>query len=120
VETGNVSEAPIDIATYRALEEAAGAEFVAELVGTFLDEAPRMSAQLDAALASGDQETFRRTAHSLKSNSMTFGALALGALARHLELRAGEVVTAGDGRALDALRAEHVRVALALAELKDA
>ena len=120
METGNVSATPIDIPTYRALEEAAGAEFVAELVGTFLDEAPRMTVQLAAALASGDQEAFRRTAHSLKSNGMTFGALSLGALARDLELRAEEVVRSGDASALDALLAEHARVAQALAELRDA
>jgi HPt (histidine-containing phosphotransfer) domain-containing protein len=114
-----MSDAAIDAATFRELQEAAGAEFVAELVGTFLDEAPRMTNALAAALAAGDADAFRRTAHSLKSNAATFGALRLAALARELEQRAAGVVAAGDARALDALLAEHARVASALAELKD-
>jgi HPt (histidine-containing phosphotransfer) domain-containing protein len=115
-----MADAAIDAATFRALEDAAGAEFVAELVGTFLDEAPRMTEALAAALAAGDVETFRRTAHSLKSNSMTFGAMALGALARGLELDARDVVQAGDPGALFALAAEQQRVAAALKELRNA
>jgi HPt (histidine-containing phosphotransfer) domain-containing protein len=115
-----MDEPAIDVATYRALEEAAGAEFVAELVGTFLDEAPRMAAQLRSALAGGDEEAFRRTAHSLKSNSMTFGAVALGQLARDLELRSRDVVKASDPAALEPLLAEQRRVAAALAELRHA
>jgi len=46
-----MTDPAIDVATFRSLQEAAGAEFVAELVGTFLDEAPRMTGQLAAALA---------------------------------------------------------------------
>jgi HPt (histidine-containing phosphotransfer) domain-containing protein len=113
-------DAVIDVATFRALEEAAGAEFVAELVRTFLDEAPRMTGQLAAALAAHDEEMFRRAAHSLKSNSLTFGAMALGALARGLELDARDVVKAGDPGALVALAAEQQRVAAALEELRNA
>ena len=46
-----------------------------------------MLAELRSARAAGDAERFRRAAHSLKSNSNTFGALALGAQARALELK---------------------------------
>ena len=59
-----------------------------ELVDTFLEEAPRMLDELRAALAAKDADRFRRAAHSLKSNSNTFGALKLGAMARDLELSA--------------------------------
>ena len=45
-----------------------------------------MLAELKRALAADQAEPFRRAAHSLKSNANTFGALALGALARELEL----------------------------------
>ena len=45
-----------------------------------------MLAELRARSRNGDAERFRRAAHSLKSNSNTFGALTLGALARELEL----------------------------------
>ena len=75
----------IDVAQLRGLEAEAGREFVAELVSTFLDEAPHMLAALRESQASGDVETFRRSAHSLKSNALTFGADPLGAAARELE-----------------------------------
>ena len=76
----------IDPVTFEALQQTAGAEFVGELVDTFLEEAPAMMAELRDALAAGNADTFRRAAHSLKSNSLTFGAVTLGALARDLEL----------------------------------
>jgi HPt (histidine-containing phosphotransfer) domain-containing protein len=79
------SEPVIDIAAYRELEESAGAEFAAELVATFLEEAPSMLAELRAAHAASDAGTFRRVAHSIKSNGATFGAISLSNLARELE-----------------------------------
>ncbi len=69
-----MSETTIDRATFEALQQTAGAEFVGELVDTFLSEAPLMQQDLRAALAAGDADRFRRAAHSLKSNSLTFGA----------------------------------------------
>ena len=70
-----------------------------ELVDTFLTEAPLMLAELRSALADGNSDRFRRAAHSLKSNSNTFGATALGAMARELELTAADRVAAGDTHA---------------------
>ena len=107
----------IDQATFEELRGTAGAEFVGELIDTFLAEAPSMLASLDRALAERNAGDFRRAAHSLKSNSNTFGALALGALARELELSGIDPVPASP---LAALRIEYVRVAAALAELRHA
>jgi HPt (histidine-containing phosphotransfer) domain-containing protein len=76
----------IDRATFEALEQTTGADFVRELVDTFLQEAPAMLDELRNALAAKDADKFRRSAHSLKSNGNTFGALTLGAMARELEL----------------------------------
>ena len=111
------SNTVIDSTTFTELQEAAGAEFVAELVGTFLEEAPGMLAELRDALAVRDGERFRRAAHSLKSNSQTFGATALGALAREIELRGLGAEPARDGAALDALDAAYAQAASALKEL---
>ena len=77
---------------------------------TFLEEAPAMLAELRDALAAGDADTFRRAAHSLKSNSHTFGALALGALARDLELGGLDAGRAA-GRARSRSTSEYARVA---------
>jgi signal transduction histidine kinase/DNA-binding response OmpR family regulator len=79
------AEPVIDLDTYRALEATAGPDFAAELVGTFLEDAPSMLAELRAAHAASDPDTFRRVAHSIKSNGATFGAVALSEFARELE-----------------------------------
>ena len=109
------SETAIDPATFAELEESAGADFVQELVQTFLEEAPPMLQALREAQAAGDAEAFRRHAHSLKSNGLTFGAIALGAQARALEL-GGLPAAQPPSDALDVLEAEWTRVAAALQE----
>lgn len=108
-----MAEPTIDLPTFTELQAAAGAEFVTELVGTFLEEAPTMLAELRSAQVAGAADTFRRAAHSLKSNSHTFGATRLGELARDLEL--GGLID--DTAPLDALEAEYQLVAAALTEL---
>jgi HPt (histidine-containing phosphotransfer) domain-containing protein len=105
----------IDVATFRELQDTAGADFVAELVDTFFEEAPGMLAALRAAQAASDADAYRRAAHSLKSNSLTFGATALAAAARVQEL--GGIGSVAD---VDALDAEYARAAAALRELRDA
>ena len=110
----------IDRATFEALKETTGAEFVLELVDTFLQEAPSMLDELRRALAAQDADKFRRAAHSLKSNSNTFGALRLGAMARELELGGLPKANENRGQPLDALAEEYSRVAAALTELRHA
>ena len=103
----------IDMAIYNELCETAGAEFAAELAGTFLEEAPGMLAELRSAQAASSGDAFRRAAHSLKSNGNTFGATRLAEMARELELN-GLIAEAAP---LDALDAEYQRVVAALTEL---
>jgi HPt (histidine-containing phosphotransfer) domain-containing protein len=109
----------IDAARFAELQATAGADFVVELIDTFLAEAPGMLAELRAARAAGDADGYRRAAHSLKSNANTFGATALGAQARAIEL-AGLGEPAADAALLGALEAEYARAARALQELRDA
>jgi HPt (histidine-containing phosphotransfer) domain-containing protein len=108
----------IDLATYAELQDTAGAEFVLELVDTFLDEAPGMLAELRSARAAADADRFRRAAHSIKSNANAFGALTLAALARELELKGLATDPAGNDAAIDALGAELGRAAAALKDLR--
>ena len=115
-----MTQSPIDPATFEDLQQTAGKEFVRELIDTFLAEAPVMLATLDRAYAARSAAEFRRAAHSLKSNGNTFGALALGVLARELELADVDAVRAAGAGSVEALRAEYARVAAALAELRDA
>jgi len=111
-----MTQPTIDQTTFEELKATAGAEFVSELVDTFLAEAPAMLADLRSSLAAGNADSFRRAAHSLKSNSNTFGALALGAMAKNLELTGIAPAAAANGATLDALAAEYARVAAALME----
>jgi HPt (histidine-containing phosphotransfer) domain-containing protein len=115
-----MSETTIDRATFEALQQTAGVEFVGELVDTFLQEAPAMMAELRSAFTADNADGFRRAAHSLKSNSLTFGALQLGAMARELELGGLAPVRDAGSKPLDALAEEYARVASALAELRNA
>ena len=77
-------------ATFEELKSLSGADFVNELIDAFLDDAPTMIQSMQSALKTKDTDTFRRNAHSLKSNAYTFGATELGELAKELELMARE------------------------------
>jgi HPt (histidine-containing phosphotransfer) domain-containing protein len=110
----------IDRRTFAELQANAGADFVGELVDTFGEEAPQLLAELRAAFAARDEasaagaaERFRRAAHSLKSNSNTFGATGLAELARALELGGRPA----DAAPLDALQSEFERTLQALRTL---
>lgn len=103
----------IDPHTFDELQANAGADFVAELVDTFAEEAPLLLAEMRAALAAGAAERFCRAAHSLKSNSSTFGASHLAATARDLELGGLPV----DARGVDAAAREFETTLAALRAL---
>jgi len=80
----------IDKATFEELKQISGDDFINELIDAFLDDAPNMLNNMKNALEAKDVESFRRNAHSIKSNANTFGALELGALAKELEFMAKE------------------------------
>lgn len=102
----------IDDNVLQELGQSAGEDFMAELAGTFFEEAPDMLAGMRLALQTGNTESFRRNAHSLKTNAHTFGAMALGALARELELGA----LPADGAGVAALEDAYSKVVVALKE----
>lgn len=100
----------IDRATFEELKQISGADFINELIDAFLDDGPHMISQMETALAAGDVESFRRNAHSLKSNANTFGATELGVLSKELETMAKEN-NLDVGNRLDVLKQEFHRVA---------
>jgi histidine phosphotransfer protein HptB len=108
-----MAEKLIDHTIFTELQQTVGAEFVVELVDTFLEEAPQMLAELRSALTAQAAEPFRRAAHSLKTNANTFGALVLGNQARALE----QDGLPADGAALDILDAIYAETATALGAL---
>ena len=76
-----------------------------------------MLAEMKSALVAGQAETFRRAAHSLKSNANTFGALVLGQAARELEL--GGIDAGKLPGALDRIDQDYARARAALMGLRD-
>lgn len=80
----------INRTTFEELKQISGAGFINELIDAFLEQGPEMIQNMQNALAGADVESFRRNAHSLKSNAYTFGATELGDLARELEAMARE------------------------------
>jgi HPt (histidine-containing phosphotransfer) domain-containing protein len=112
-----VATSAIDPAVFAELQASAGADFVRELIDTFLEEAPPMLVELRETLAARRPEPFRRAAHSLKSNASTFGASTLATMARDLELQGLDAATPA---ALAALAQQYEVAAAELKALRDA
>lgn len=112
-----MSDGPIDLAVFRDLQDAMGADFVAELVTTFLDEAAGMRAEMKTAAEQGDADAFRRAAHSIKSNANVFGAVDLAEHTRRLELSEVPQTEAETAAVLAAFDTEYNRTTAALREL---
>jgi len=100
----------IDKATFEELKQMSGADFINELIDAFLEDGPHMIRQMETALAARDIESFRRNAHSLKSNANTFGATELGTLAKELETM-GKEKNLEVGNRLEILKQAFYRVA---------
>jgi HPt (histidine-containing phosphotransfer) domain-containing protein len=108
----------IDRATFDELKQMSGDDFINELIDTFLEDAPKMIAELKAGLSADNAETFRRAAHSMKSNAATFGAAQLAALAKELEMLGKENKLSETGDKLKALEEAYETVSRELEELK--
>jgi HPt (histidine-containing phosphotransfer) domain-containing protein len=80
----------LDLNTFNILKESTGEDFIAELIDAFFADTLTQMSDMKSAMAANDAETFRRAAHSLKSNAATFGATDLQALARELEMMGRE------------------------------
>ncbi|HEY0956207.1 MAG TPA: Hpt domain-containing protein [Roseateles sp.] len=110
----------IDEQVFAALVDSAGADFMPELIDSFLEDAPQGLAALRAATAAGDAVAFRREAHSLKSNGVTFGAQAFADAARELEHTPLAELGAAAAARVDALGVLFEAVAAELKERRHA
>jgi signal transduction histidine kinase/CheY-like chemotaxis protein len=89
------------------------------LTQEFYQDTERLLAQAQRALALGQAEELQRAAHSLKSTSATFGAMALSAAARELEHLARDGVLAGAASCIASAEAEFARARAALEAIPD-
>jgi HPt (histidine-containing phosphotransfer) domain-containing protein len=97
------------------LERVAGMEdLLEEMLRLFLEESGSMMAEVASAVAGGDPEQIRKSAHSLKGAFLTIAAGRGADLALELENlgREGRVEDAGD--VMDRLNEECTRVAAAV------
>lgn len=80
----------LDANTLASLLESVGGdeEFLGELFSAFAAEAPSLLETVEQAAASGDAESVRHAAHTLKSTSASLGALRLSAVSAEMETAA--------------------------------
>jgi HPt (histidine-containing phosphotransfer) domain-containing protein len=95
-----------------------GAGFLDELLPTFLEDSRELVHTMRRALGEKDVDTFRRAAHSLKSNAASFGAVTLSTLARDLEALAKSGSLDGAAPRLERLAGECAQVTRALREIE--
>lgn len=78
----------IDRSRFEAFQDSLGPgsdDFIADLIGDFLTEANRFRAEIHAGILEDDADSVRRAAHTLSSNSRTFGAENLASTCRDIE-----------------------------------
>ena len=110
----------LDQATLESLMDRVGgdAEFMAELIDTYVADAPQQLEALNASLAIGDVDGLVRPAHTLKSSSASLGALRLTERCRQLELTAKAGSLDGATESIEGIAAELELVVAALEHTK--
>jgi CheY-like chemotaxis protein/HPt (histidine-containing phosphotransfer) domain-containing protein len=110
--------AKLDASAIESLRELDGDGFLAEVIDTFLSDAPALVATLRTTHQQGDNEQLRRTAHTLKSNGETLGAGRFSDLCRALEERARSGELDGTAELLDRIEREYAALEKTLAALR--
>ena len=108
----------INQATFDELKQMSGTDFINELIDTFLEDSPKLIEEMGSALKVDNVDSYRRAAHSLKSNAATFGANELSALAKELEMLGKENKINETGDRLRALEEAYESVRRELNGLK--
>ncbi len=109
----------IDLEAWETMKSMTERTFLVELIEVYLNDSPQLIEQMHLGLAAGEVETVRLAAHSLKSNSASFGANRLANAARELEMIAKGGTLEGAGAKLEAVEAEFSQLLPVLTELKN-
>jgi signal transduction histidine kinase/CheY-like chemotaxis protein len=110
--------ANLDASAVESLRDLGGEEFVAEVIDTFLSDAPALVETLRTTYEQGHTEGLRRAAHTLKSNGQTFGAGRFSKLCRELEERARSGELDGAAELVDRIEREYAALEQTLAALR--
>ena len=106
----------IDQATFTRLLDSLGGDvdFLSELVEAYLASSPGLFASMQQAIATGEAPALQRAAHSLKTGSASFGALAFAAQCKELEDMGKMGALVGAEAKSGALEAAYAEVVAAL------
>ena len=114
-----MTETLIDPEAWETLKSMTDSAFLVELIDTYLNDAPALLEQMRTGLAGGDIEAVRRAAHSLKSNSASFGATRLADASRELEMIARSGTLDGAAPQLAAIEAAYAQLSPVLEKMKN-
>ncbi len=106
----------LDAAALDSLREMVGGEpaYLAELIDSFLEDAPGLLATMRDGLAQEDAAAVRLAAHTLKSNGADFGAMRFSELNKSVETLAREGTLEGATDLVEQIQAEYEQVKVAL------
>jgi HPt (histidine-containing phosphotransfer) domain-containing protein len=111
----------LDLAALQRLRSTLGKQadaLLPSLIDNFFKDAPKLIADAHRTLEQGQAADLRRAAHTLKSTSATFGAMALSGLARELEYKARDGALEGADGLLSRIEAEYAQAKAALETLR--
>lgn len=102
----------LDGGALRRLQDDIGGEVaaMAELIETFLADAPRMVTQMRRGVEAGNAREVNHAAHTVKSTAAMFGAAELSRMCRELERDTELGLPRDAARRVDLLAAEWARV----------
>jgi len=116
---GDAEENHLPFHLDRALENVGGSEdILQEMIDLFITECPKQLNDIQAAFASGDNEKFIRSAHTLKGSVALFAADAATAAARRIEFMGRDNELGDFQDAWDDLKQNINELLSALAEAK--
>jgi len=120
-EVGTEGRQLLDPAALRRLKATLGkraVDMLPGLIASFFEDAEKLQTKAQEALQQNRAEELRRLAHTLKSNSATFGASELTALCLDLETRAKTMTLDGAADLLAGIRIEFEKAKTALEILR--
>lgn len=95
---------------YREFDPSGGLSLAHQIMQVYRDSSGETVQQVERAIAEGDAETMRRSAHTLKSSSANVGAMALSGLFKQLEILGKEARLEEAAPLFDAAQQEYGRV----------
>ena len=89
---------------------------LADLISSFLSDTARLFGELEQAAAQAQPSALNKTAHTLKSTSLAFGANAMAQACMELQRQAGAGSTTGAAAQIQFLKEEFTKVRTLLAQ----